>query len=95
METEGEEQKEKLDRTCVSPLVSLQLVRAGELPSAVCELALVGLLTCTRTQRQTGHYKWRPGNQSYCFLVSKMVIIYTQWSFFGTPCWSVRGECKG
>lgn len=49
----GEEQKEKLDRTCVPPLVSLQLVGAGELPSAVCELALVGLLAWTRTRRQT------------------------------------------
>lgn len=53
METQGEEEKEKLDQTCVPPLVSLQLVGAGELPSAVCELALVGLLAWTRTQRQT------------------------------------------
>lgn len=53
METKGEEPREKQDRTCMSPLVSLQLVRARELPSAVCELALVGLLACTGTHTQT------------------------------------------
>lgn len=55
METQEDEWKEEPDRTCVSPLVSLQLVGARELPSAVCELALVGLLAWTRTRRQTTH----------------------------------------
>lgn len=32
--------------SCVSPLVSLELVRTRKPPTAVCELTLVGLLPC-------------------------------------------------
>jgi len=52
-----EDSLSKRDQTCVSPLVSLELVRAREPAAAVCELTLVGFLPWTKTIEKTQSVK--------------------------------------